>query len=1265
MRFKKLLKKTVYWFLIIIILWVGIGYLAAWLLTKAFESNTGCKIQAHAPRFTLFPIEGHIRDISIRMPHEAPHQGVWIKSLSIKLDFLELFRKRINLRNLVLRDVIINGDGIESSFIRFLAFILKDPEYSGWKVHLVDLAVNAPLNRDVAFSFTFGSITVYASEATFNIDDKNKIEDPYDANLVLKNAYVHLPKIGTIPFSTISSAGQIGANKITLINAQLAEGRTDTNNIPLKIDGTLNIHSPDFYDLRATAVAKEPAIEELPASIATIKEFISQAAFTAKVSGEWDNPHITSDASFQLNRELTVFQNTKCIPTQLDSSFDFESDTLKISNIKANDFIKNGTVEVSLANNMLYWGELSLEISPQNEFIRNCLSTQGSKFSVVSDVLLQKLNTENFLVKLSGELLNSQLHADISQLGKIDAGGLLFSINIDYKDQEFLLKVTGLRRDDMGTSNEAANVNLSYNRATLETVINEIQLKDYPAKSLARQLVPLLKEEYQGLLTEAFDEKSILNVSLSRGNVNLSGVFGLKGTAKLTNFRYADVEVNTIEGLFKPTQDNDLSFALSGSMGSGLLKLSGTLQQNYAIRSNFVAENLILQEISLWRSIFPIMVGQGNLKASIAGSLLKPVVTADILLNTNFLFEPGRNFKSNIIAEFSDDVLKLQGTLLDKSIVIDELSANIKDSIEEAKLRATLLNAPLVAFLPAKMQEKYNPALAQISEKYGAVNATIDFSGPAFSIGEGNGRIKVEILKLPGAKPFVVTDKPLEISIVKGKVIFQKVVFSNNEHEITLTGYLDQQSGWNAKLLGGWDLATVLPSLPAVEQISGQLSVDLSILGEPLAPTINGPITLKDGALSFHFRQSIIGFRGVSLMSEFRNGDIFIKDFNGKFGTGEFRGEGAWISVFERDKQRGKVDLVFTESRIEPIDHLTMISKGEIAVEKSIGEPVNLKGTILVVMADYEQNIDLATVLRSLSGFLFGERTEGTTRLISNRGTDDSQSLRLQLHLIAPANVRVKTDFVEAELKGDVIILGTVAQPRFDGQVEVISGQYGMKSNQFEISTGLIEFDEADNTLNPQLKIIGETQINSPSAQRYFVKMLITGALSEPVVDFVSNSGLSGAEIASLMGINAEIRPFKTFQSESQNELSTQKWYTLFSPLSMLGLGDRVYRLAGFSSLSLANSPSVTTGEMATKVIAVRPLSRNVSITMRSDLTENRENEVGIINMLTPYLNFDVGWQSYSATKGVESGEGALTAGFKYRKTLPGLGMLLGDESEK
>ena len=118
-----------------------------------------------------------------------------------------------------------------------------------------------------------------------------------------------------------------------------------------------------------------------------------------------------------------------------------------------------------------------------------------------------------------------------------------------------------------------------------------------------------------------------------------------------------------------------------------------------------------------------------------------------------------------------------------------------------------------------------------------------------------------------------------------------------------------------------------------------------------------------------------------------------------------------------------------------------------------------------------------------------------------------SQPWRYLIDARAPSRVDVDGMGLDSEWQATVRVRGTTDNPRLGGEARVIRGDYSFAGTRFNLTRGIINFDE-NVPIDPRLDIIAETEKDDLS-----VTVKVQGSATEPEISFQSTPGLPEEEI--------------------------------------------------------------------------------------------------------------------------------------------------------
>lgn len=119
--------------------------------------------------------------------------------------------------------------------------------------------------------------------------------------------------------------------------------------------------------------------------------------------------------------------------------------------------------------------------------------------------------------------------------------------------------------------------------------------------------------------------------------------------------------------------------------------------------------------------------------------------------------------------------------------------------------------------------------------------------------------------------------------------------------------------------------------------------------------------------------------------------------------------------------------------------------------------------------------------------------------------------LALRVHVMAPEPLPVRNDLVDTRVRGDLMVLGTLAEPGALGRVEAVGGELTFQDRRLQIQEASVDFTRPDR-LAPRLHFMATSTI-----QGYEVSMRANGEPSALVVTLNSQPPLPQGDLLALV----------------------------------------------------------------------------------------------------------------------------------------------------
>lgn len=450
------------------------------------------------------------------------------------------------------------------------------------------------------------------------------------------------------------------------------------------------------------------------------------------------------------------------------------------------------------------------------------------------------------------------------------------------------------------------------------------------------------------------------------------------------------------------------------------------------------------------------------------------------------------------------------------------------------------------------------------------------------------------------------------------KAVLRAVIQQDAAHSLNVNGTVPLLLSWNdnfrAEPVDGMDVRVQSAGVSigflnafsgkAVENIAGDMELDLAARGSLEQPDLRGNFRLRDGRLKVVPLNVDVSALTISGGLDSRN--LVIREISARAKDGEIRGSGSL--ALEQYEVSG-VKLNLNAKRWPAIDtaRYQLRVAGNVDVEGAVGAPV-VKGQINITegslrpdlafleqsKAPYKRDETIIVVNRK------GEREAPQAATQSAGATDNGlfNSITLDLAMRAPANVWVRHPDLVSELSGNVRI--TKAQNRnldLSGRVEVVRGYFAFQGRRFQIARGRVEFT-AGEKINPSIELLAQYKL-----REYQIEVNISGTADKPSLTLSSQPPLEQADILALVLFG---RPLNALNQSEQVSLQ-QSGVNLASGFVAGAVASSVAKALGLDSLGVDISELDFSGG---RIGFGRYIGRGTYVSASQQLTDEYGREV-------------------------------------------------------
>jgi hypothetical protein len=315
--------------------------------------------------------------------------------------------------------------------------------------------------------------------------------------------------------------------------------------------------------------------------------------------------------------------------------------------------------------------------------------------------------------------------------------------------------------------------------------------------------------------------------------------------------------------------------------------------------------------------------------------------------------------------------------------------------------------------------------------------------------------------------------------------------------------------------------------LSALEDVVGTVSAEMRVRGTPVSPRPSGTVTLSNAAWTI----DAIGVRHTGVSGDLLlqpNGTVAIKlaavgRGNGASGTSTISG------LVQLDTLSNPVlDLDIAFDRFLTVDRRDIQGRvsGNLELTGRYRLPV-ARGTLTLDEAtlfveEFARNadvVDLRSPLLYAPEIAVDTAAFVSQPLIAGLSNPFLDNLRMDVDLVVPRNLWLRSPDMNVELGGDLIVLYDRAESDLVlvGELEALRGSYTVFGRTFEVDGGTASF-LGQPGVNPTLDIQALTRVRRQEGGPLEISATVGGTLVEPLVTLsTEEAGLSQADLVSYL----------------------------------------------------------------------------------------------------------------------------------------------------
>ena len=406
----------------------------------------------------------------------------------------------------------------------------------------------------------------------------------------------------------------------------------------------------------------------------------------------------------------------------------------------------------------------------------------------------------------------------------------------------------------------------------------------------------------------------------------------------------------------------------------------------------------------------------------------------------------------------------------------------------------------------------------------GTISGTVDYAQPSGGLPTAVVKVQVSQLTRSG---LVLSSRPIDLALVgeltasefEARAVMRNEDIRRGRLQARITD-LPAAGGLNDRLRAGrlsaqlryGGAAESLWRLAAIDafDVTGPLRIGADVTGTLADPRVRG--SLEGDGLRVRSSLSGTDIRNVAASGRFAGSRLRLTRFAGSTDNGgRISGSGIVDLAGLGETVQGR----FVEVRGPTLDLRAAATNARLlnanGIDATITGPLRivsngLGGTIAGRVRIDRASWQLGTAAEDMALPRIAVREINRASDIDQRAAA-SRPWRYLIDARGASRIDVDGMGLDSEWGADITLRGTTDDPRIGGQAEVVRGSYSFAGTRFELTRGIIEFDNTV-PIDPSLDIRAETQQNGIN-----VEVRVTGNAQQPDIAFTSTPSLPEEEI--------------------------------------------------------------------------------------------------------------------------------------------------------
>jgi hypothetical protein len=357
---------------------------------------------------------------------------------------------------------------------------------------------------------------------------------------------------------------------------------------------------------------------------------------------------------------------------------------------------------------------------------------------------------------------------------------------------------------------------------------------------------------------------------------------------------------------------------------------------------------------------------------------------------------------------------------------------------------------------------------------------------------------------------------PIRVALDRNAVRLVEMRLVGEDTELDVSGMLSLHDERIAVRANGVANLGILQGFVANVRSSGRVSVQTALEGPMRNPAVTGTMTLENGRIRhFDLPHSLEAINGsVNLDSR----GLDLAGLTGRLGGGDVT-FGGRIDI--AGYRPGRLDVTMTgrSMRLRFPEGMRSVVDADLTLTGTVEAPT-LAGGVLVRSALYTRRFDAG-------GGVF-ELTAGGAASDTSASLRTTLPLRYDVHVTAPASLRVENNTARVVATADLQLRGTYDRPLLFGRAEIERGEVLFEGKRYVVTRGTIDFNNPTR-IEPFFDVETETRVRVPG-ETYRITLRAAGTFERLTTEFTSDPPLPEIEVLSLLFADVAPNPLAVEQ---------------------------------------------------------------------------------------------------------------------------------------